>query len=143
MKYVIAIGTLMMLLMHVNLSAQYRAGGARDRIESQRIAFLTERLNLTPDEATRFWPVYNEYRDGLKAMREDFERPDILSMSEQDANHLIDQHLQREQQRLDMKRNLFTRLRTVIPARKIIQLQVAEIAFNKELLRRVQDFRGE
>lgn len=143
MKYVIAIGTLTMLLMHVNLSAQYRAGGARDRIESQRIAFLTERLNLTPDEATRFWPVYNEYRDGLKAMREDFERPDILSMSEQDANHLIDQHLQREQQRLDMKRNLFTRLRTVIPARKIIQLQVAEIAFNKELLRRVQDFRGE
>jgi hypothetical protein len=47
----------------------------RQRIESQRIAFITQRVHLTPDEATKFWPVYNEYRDALKDMRDDFERP--------------------------------------------------------------------
>ncbi len=47
---------------------------ARERIEAQRIAFITDQLHLTPDEAARFWPIYNEYKDGLKDLRDEFER---------------------------------------------------------------------
>lgn len=35
-----------------------------------KIAFLTRRLNLTPDEAKKFWPVYNQFSDELKNIRE-------------------------------------------------------------------------
>jgi hypothetical protein len=33
-------------------------GGA---LEAYKIAFITKRLNLTPEEAQRFWPIYNQY----------------------------------------------------------------------------------
>ena len=31
------------------------------RLEALKIAYLTKKLNLTPDEAQRFWPIYNNY----------------------------------------------------------------------------------
>jgi hypothetical protein len=33
---------------------------ARQKIESARIALITERLGLTPEQAEKFWPIYNE-----------------------------------------------------------------------------------
>ena len=58
---------------------QFRQG-ARDRIQSEHIAYLTSELELTPEEAEKFWPVYNkahkeqmennqEYRKALKALK--------------------------------------------------------------------------
>ena len=37
---------------------QQRPGAA---LEAMKIAFITKRLDLTPEEAERFWPVYNRY----------------------------------------------------------------------------------
>ena len=114
---------------------------ARERIESQRIAFITQKVHLNPDQATKFWPVYNEYRDALKEMREDFERPDLDNISDEEATKVIDHHLQMEQKRLDLKRNLTARLKGVISPRQTLQLFAAEMQFNRELLRKAQEFR--
>jgi hypothetical protein len=37
---------------------QQRPGAA---LEAMKIAFITKRLDLTPEEAERFWPIYNRY----------------------------------------------------------------------------------
>lgn len=40
-------------------------GGQRQRpgtsLETMKIAFISKRLDLTPEEAERFWPIYNRY----------------------------------------------------------------------------------
>jgi hypothetical protein len=50
-------------------------GGNQDadgsRIEALKIAYLTKKLNLSPEEAQRFWPVYNKYASELKQARTD------------------------------------------------------------------------
>ena len=109
---------------------------ARQRIESQRIGFITQKLNLTPDEATKFWPIYNQYKDGLRDMRDEMERPDLMNISDDEATTIIERHLQQEQKRFEMKKKLFTELRHVISPRKIILLHAAEMEFNRELLRK-------
>ena len=46
---------------------------AQEKIKAARIAFITERLGLTPEEAEKFWPVYREFsnkRTGLKKQYE-------------------------------------------------------------------------
>jgi hypothetical protein len=133
------------LLLFTLLSAKAQPGPlspeARQRIESQRIAFITDRVNLTPDEATKFWPIYNEYRDGLKDLRDDIQRPDMMNISDEEASKVMDQFLQMEQQRLDLKKNLTTRLKGVISPKKILLLHAAEMEFNRELLRKAQEFR--
>ena len=143
MKIISIITTCSILLVVSYTHAQPGQGspGARERIESQRIAFITQELSLTPDEATRFWPIYNEYKDALRDMRDDFERPDLDNVSDQEASALIEKHLQQEQKRLELKRNLLTRLRTVISPKKVLLLQRAELQFNRELLRRAQELR--
>lgn len=39
------------------------AGG---RIEALKIAYLTRKLNLSTEEAQKFWPVYNKYSEELR-----------------------------------------------------------------------------
>jgi len=36
-----------------------RPGGAS--LDAMKIAFITKRLDLTPEEAEKFWPIYNRY----------------------------------------------------------------------------------
>ena len=136
-----------MFVLPLCLSAQRQGPGSlkaesRDRIEAQRVAFITQKLNLSPDEAAKFWPIYNEHKDALKDMRDDIERPDLMSVSDDEANGVIERHLQQEQKRLDMKRALYVKLRTVIGPRKILLLHATEKEFNRELLRRANSTRG-
>ena len=39
------------------------------KIEAYKIAFLTKKLNLSPEEAQRFWPIYNKYADEIRQAR--------------------------------------------------------------------------
>jgi len=47
----------------------------RERLEFFRIQFITKKLDLTPAEAEKFWPVYNEQKEAsrnlMQAKKED------------------------------------------------------------------------
>lgn len=38
----------------------------QENIEALKVAFISKELELTPEEAQRFWPVYNQYSKELK-----------------------------------------------------------------------------
>ena len=140
------ISAVLLMIIPLMLEAQRPAGSplkqeSRDRIEAQRIAFITQKLRLTPEESAKFWPVYNEYKDAIRDMRDDIERPDLMNISDEQAMITIERHLDLEQKRVELKRNLFTKLRNVIGPRKILMLHNAEKEFNRELLRRANEFR--
>jgi hypothetical protein len=40
----------------------------RANIEMFKTKFITEQLALTPQEAESFWPVYNEYKNSMRAV---------------------------------------------------------------------------
>lgn len=39
-----------------------------ERIEAEKIAFITQQLSLSPQEAQRFFPLYNEYRKEINTV---------------------------------------------------------------------------
>jgi AAA15 family ATPase/GTPase len=39
------------------------------RLQAYKIAYLTKKLNLTPQEAQRFWPIYNKYQEEIRTAR--------------------------------------------------------------------------
>ena len=41
------------------------------RLEALKIAYITKRLDLSPEEAQKFWPIYNQYADELKRTRQE------------------------------------------------------------------------
>lgn len=58
------------------------------RLEAYKIAYLTKKLNLTPEEAQRFWPIYNKYQQEIKSTRAGLRsnRPDEIEMEEKMLN---------------------------------------------------------
>lgn len=53
-------------------------------IEALKVAFLSKQLDLTPEEAQQFWPVYNQYATELKQIIKS--DPDILDRDERVLN---------------------------------------------------------
>lgn len=41
------------------------------RVEALKIAYLTKKLNLSTEEAQKFWPIYNKYADEIRKVRLD------------------------------------------------------------------------
>jgi len=143
MKYRFYLISILSLLAGLSIYAQpsYMSKETRERIEAQRVAFITQQLNLTSSEAEKFWPIYNEYKDGLKDMRDDFERPNFETMTDDEAKAMIEKHLQQEERKLELKRTMLTKLSKVVSPTKVVMLQKAEMEFNRELLRRAQEHR--
>lgn len=55
-------------------------------VESLKIAFITKQLNLMPEEAQKFWPVYNIYSAELKSIRNLQPQNDVLLIEERILN---------------------------------------------------------
>ena len=51
---------LLLACLTLSLNAQEKKENRKEQIESQKIAFFTAELELTPEEAQLFWPVYNQ-----------------------------------------------------------------------------------
>ena len=56
----------------------------QENIEALKVAFLSKELVLTPDEAQKFWPLYDQYSKELKLLKND--NTDVLERDEKVLN---------------------------------------------------------
>ena len=97
-----------------------------ERIEQLRIAFISHELNLSPQEGQRFWPVYNQYRNDLKTMHQNFK---MNPNGQMDAN----QQLDFEQKKLDLKKKYKNEFEGALGKDKVNQLYNLEHKFQEKL----------
>lgn len=134
------------LLLQINpVNAQQKhsekhSSANRENMEAQRVAFITQELNLTPDEATVFWPVYNEYdakrHDLKKSFRKsgDYHKTDIDKLSEKEATQILDNQIIESQKFLDLRKEYHAKYKSLLPAVKILKLYDAEREFQRMLM---------
>jgi len=123
-----------------NNAPQNADGDKKERVEALRVAYLTNRLNLSADEAQRFWPIFNQYRGDLKTLRQNFHPKG------NNAQLTADQELEFEQKKLDLKKHFKPQFESTIGKEKVNRLVTAEDDFKKELMRIVRnrrDLRGQ
>ena len=60
-------------LLLVSFAFSFLIGLAQNgnRLEALKIAYITKRLDLSPEEAQKFWPIYNQYAEELKRSRQE------------------------------------------------------------------------
>ena len=135
----------LLLLMVVTISAQPRGREIQERLESQRVAFITEKLELTPEESAKFWPLYNEYKEKHQKLRQSAvherldQRMSSKGLSNEEAQQVIDSQFSFEQDQLDLKKEYYARFKSAISLQKLAQLGPAEMEFNRTVLERVRD----
>jgi hypothetical protein len=117
----------------------------RERVESMKIGFLTDRLQLTPEEAKVFWPVYDQYQDELEKLRKSRKenllngKENIDDLSDADIEKLVDGEIAFRQSELDLIKKYHPQFKKILPIRKVGRLYKAEEEFKRELLRKLQE----
>lgn len=121
-----------------------------EKIESLHTAYLSEKLNLTQDEGQKFWPVYNEYRDAMNALRkqkdDDKEKVKkaggIDNMSDAEVQKIIADETDIQTRELELKKQYVAKFEQVISPRKTAKFFMAEDEFKLYLLKQLMNRRN-
>lgn len=125
----------------------------REAIQAQKVAFLTQKLNLTPEEAQIFWPVYNQCQKELGALRERpkgtdaqnkgerNQKPNIDEMSDKEVEDMMKNELNKRRKAIDIHESCINKYKKVLPIKKVAKLHDAEKQFRRELLNKMKDRR--
>jgi len=125
-----------------SLSAQER----KDKIEAIHTAYLTEKLNLSEDQAQKFWPVYNEYRSEMSELQKQRKQNaqtiknagGVDNMSDEDVQKLIANEIDIKSRELDLHKKYVVKFREVISLKQVAKLFIAEEQFKLYLLEQLK-----
>lgn len=120
-------------------------GQGRERMEAMRVAYITQRVGLTTEEAQKFWPVFNEMQTELESIRQERhammdshrDDPQMENSSEAEIKSEMQKMLELDQRELNIKKAYHTKFLAILPARKVALLYSAEEHFKRELIRRL------
>lgn len=109
----------------------------RKDLKKDKVAILTDLMQLTPDEAAKFWPVYNEYDKALTRLGD--ERVALIRMYAENYNALTDQKLTQianglldvEARRNQLKKQYFQRMSQAVSVRQAARFLQVETQIEK------------
>lgn len=118
----------------------------KEKMEAAKIGFITKELQLTPEEAQKFWPVYNQREAELdevkKAMRKIHHDKKIEEMSDAEVDKSMEDLMLLRQRELDIEKKYHTEFKKVLPVKKVAQLYHAEMKFRHEVMKEWKERHG-
>ncbi|UKT62524.1 hypothetical protein [Pedobacter mucosus] len=115
-----------------------------EEIESMKIAYFTQKLDLSPDEAKVFWPIYNDMQSEQSTLRKErmqkmisFRKTtEIDNLSDAQVQSLITSEFDFRQRDLNLEKKYYNRLKSVLPIKTVGKYYRAQEGFKRELLNR-------
>lgn len=121
----------------------------KEKVEAMKIGFITQEMSLTPQEAQKFWPVYNQMNDELEAVRKERHlaretaKLNFETMTDPEVEKLINDEMASQQKELDIRKKYIAQYKAVLPVKKVAQYYRAEEQFKRKLLEKMQEKRRE
>lgn len=120
----------------------------RENFEAMKVAFITQKLDLTPEEAQLFWPVYNQYNAKLQEIRKKRKqenreaKQNFDEMSDKEVEQAVDNEIIFRQKELDIQKEYHAKFKSVLPIKKVAKLYNSEEQFKRMLLDKLKDRPG-
>jgi len=141
MKRILFISTIILGLTSSVLNAQTPA---LDKLNANKVGFFTKKLNLTSQEAERFWPVYNEYQKQKNLIQ--LEKASLIRNFNQNESTLSDNQMAELGDKLvetfveesALQVTFHKKLKEVLPPAKVIRFYQAENQYKAQLLNELQ-----
>jgi hypothetical protein len=116
-----------------------------EKLNAYKIAFFTKKMNLSSQEAEKFWPLYNEFQD--KKFRIQQEKVLLnrnfnqngATMTDKELTEAGDNYIALEVKGTSLSQEYHNRFKDVLPPAKIIRLYQAENQYKLQLLNELQD----
>lgn len=123
--------------------AQHKEGNYdREKLEAARVAFISTRLDLKPEQAQKFWPIYTLYTDSReKKLREMsvLVRVKDLTLAEKDAKFRINRKFEIQRKLIVDEEAFVEDLSSILTSNQILQLN----GLSREFARHIYQRRGE
>jgi hypothetical protein len=139
-----AVGLILMTL-QVQVNAQDESF---DRMKSIKVAYITERLGLTPQEAEVFWPVYNDFENrkgeihhNRRKLTEDFMK-NQENLSDAEITKILDECLKYNKAESELLILFDKKFREILPPAKVMKLNIAEVQFRNYLINKFREQHG-
>lgn len=143
MKNIKYIALLFILFFSVSLMAQNRMKRMdQDKMKAYKIAYITDQLDLTAEEAQKFWPIYNEISNKIENFRRD-SRKEIIKeikdaggmedITDAKAFVILKKDIAMKETVLVYEKEMMSKLQQFLSHKKILKLQVAEREFKRKL----------
>jgi hypothetical protein len=116
---------------------------AQEKIKDLRIAYISDKLGLTPQQAEKFWPVYREFVQERAKLRTELKAAQLNAgtADQQKQQQIIDLGLKIKQQELDLEKKYSGQLLQVINAQQMLNLHKAEQEFRAMIINQLQQRR--
>ena len=137
------IKTLLIVLIATTSALAQRGQEAMGRIHAAKMAYITDRLHLSPRQSSNFIPLYNEYEKEVRSTRMYFmgkykgTHPD--DVDDATSRKYIDDNLDYQQSVIDLKRKYNDRFLSIISPQQLADLYIAEREFRQILLKRLNN----
>ncbi|CCG53425.1 Protein of unknown function precursor, putative sensor of anti-sigma and ECF sigma factor [Flavobacterium indicum GPTSA100-9 = DSM 17447] len=136
--------SLLILLLFTSLGFSQGFRDKKEKIKALKIAFISQKLSLTTEQAEKFWPIYNKYEDKIVALKETQlkQRFQKKELTDEEALKQIEEAEAAEVEIMSLKKKMRAELIPVIGADKVVELQKIEHEFHKKLLEKLKDRKG-
>jgi len=118
----------------------------RDKIKALAVAHITEQLELTTQEAEKFWPVYNRIKDKHRELEKekrkliDELKGNFESLTEAKAQEYVDQMVRLEQQINESRTDYnHEEIVAIIGAKRFLKLNKAEHDFRRKMIKEYKE----
>lgn len=121
--------------------AGFSQDSEKNEIESLKIAFITDALNMSAAMAQKFWPVYNKYENQGETLRSNMhcmvydQLDELQHMPDSEAEKLLKNYMELRTHEHELRKAYVAELQKVISAKEIMMLKKAEYDFHKKLLK--------
>jgi hypothetical protein len=141
-KYIVIITCLL-----TTIFASYAQGpeNRKEKIEALKVAYITKKLNLSPEEAQKFWPVYNKYQAEIEKLRKDFKgemSEELLNLDQlttAEADKALNDMIAFKTNEVDITKKYTSEFKKVLSSQKVVKFFVAEQSFKRELLKMLRE----
>jgi hypothetical protein len=125
----------------------YSQNSAIERLNAYKIAFFTRSLNLTTQEAEKFWPVYNEFQNRRTEIQQ--ERAQLnrkinqtgMTMSDAEKTEAADYLINLDIKEANLSLEYHKKFKEILTPAKVLRLYQAENQYRQQLLNELRDNR--
>ncbi len=112
----------------------------KEKLNSQKIAFLSDKLELTEAEAEKFWPIYRAFDQERAEIKIDiFEENMEVKLSDKDAENNLSNIIELKEKDLALHKKYVQKFKSIIPAAKVVRLFQAEREFKLKVMEKLRE----
>lgn len=135
------IGYIIIALLTLATAVQAQPGRRMERVRAIKVAYITDKLELTTEQSAKFWPIYNRFEDERYDIVRQYRRGNVGDPAIDESLRSVDDDIEMQEKMLALRKKYKDEFLKVITPKQLAALIDAEREFKRMLLQQLKERR--